>query len=172
MTSGIGYVFMTRPHLNIDENDDIQDNFLLTISKGSSNQARMIRQNLCMNCKSDTGFTIPSKFMPIITSSAESFETKDNILKIRETGENFIGNKIVYGDVQTESLNADTFNIEYTEYSDGSLLLLHKTWVDYIHAVKINKIKPKRYANVKEVTLVSSIFNQADDREYGDDYIM
>ena len=172
MTSGIGYIFMTRPHLNIIDNEDIQDNFLLAISKGTSQQSQMIKQNLCANYNTTGGSAIDSKFMPIITSSAESFETKDNILKIRETGENFVGNKIVYGDVQTESLNADTFNIEYTEYSDGSLLLLHKTWVDYIHAVKINKIRPKRYNNVKEVTLVSSIFKGADDREYGEDYVM
>ena len=171
MTSGIGYVFMTKPHLNLFNNKDIQDNFLYSIANGTTSLSKMIVENLDAFAPTD----IKTKFMPIITSSAENFETKDNILKTRETGENFIGNKIIYGDVQTESLNADTFSIQYKEYNDASLLLLHKTWVDYIHAVKINKIRPRRYSYVNNLTVVDAIPSHGDaytDQETGTDYVI
>lgn len=154
MTTGIGYVFMTKPHLHLYNNKDIQDNFLqfiadspLTDSLGKPTLNSLIIGSLDGAYGHSAVGNSPlkdTKFIPIITSSAESFETKDNILKTRETGENFLGNKIIYGDIQTESLGADTFNIEYTEYSDGALFLLHKTWVDYMHAIKRNKIRPYR----------------------------
>ena len=139
LSSGIGYIFITKPHLNLACNDNIDDPYLLSIHNGrGSGLAKRIVNSLDGVYGGDR--TTP--FIQLITNSAETFETKDNILKTKEYGYTFFVNKISVVDNETESFNGDTFTIEYTEYSDLALTYLHKTWVDYIHAVKFNTIQP------------------------------
>lgn len=163
-SSGIAYVFMTKPHLNLAKQKDIYDPFLRMMRDGNSELCKQTIANLDAKYGNGDG-----KFINIITNSAETFETKDNILKTKEDGETWVGDKIVFGDNQTESLGADTFNIEYTEYNDMALTYLHKTWVDYIHAVKRNKLHPYKstdtyntggcdYVQLKIIDYVSSVY--------------
>lgn len=165
LASGVGYVFMTKPHLNIALNEKIGDAFINSIKRSSSETAKQIVADL----DGLHGGGTHTKFINLITNSVEAFETKDISLKTRDIGETFLGEKLYWGDTMFESMGGDNFTLEFTEYSDMSITLLHKTWVDYIHAVKTNKIQPYRadmhgnttgvdYVKLRMVDYASSLY--------------
>lgn len=140
-SSNITYVFFTRPHMNLMYNNTIQDSFIRSMQGSSPDStAHQVLRNLdgLAEGASDSDNT----FNYILSNSVESFETKDNILKTKDLAENFSGGKLTLGDSMTDSLMSDTFTINYTEYSDMSITIMHKVWVDYIHMVKKNMAAP------------------------------
>ena len=155
LTSGIGYVFMTKPHLHISGNSSLGDPFIYTLRNSNSGPAKVVKQNL----DGVKGGSIDGNFMSIITNSVERFETQDVVLKTKEIGETFYGEKLHWGDNAFESYGGGSLTIEYTEYNDLVLTMLHKAWVDYIHGVKLDKIKPREeYIEKKIIDYVSSIY--------------
>ena len=145
LSSGVAYAFFTRPHLNLLRNKNILDPFLRSVKEANNNS---VAHKLMCDLDGLQGGSGNSSFIKVLTNSIESFECKDTVLKTREVGETFLGDKMSWGDTSIESTGPDTFTIEYTEYSDMSITLLHKIWLDYINAVKIDKIRPYR-ANKK-----------------------
>ena len=151
---------MTKPCLNIrgGQNELMGDPFLYSIGRGTSEVAKVIQDSLD---PLNTG-TSSVPFINIITNAVERFETKDLLLKTKEIGETFYGEKLHWGDNYFESIGGDVLTLEFTEYSDLSLTLLHKAWVDYIHAVKLNKVQTHRgkndFVEKKIIDYASSIY--------------
>jgi hypothetical protein len=163
---GISYVFFTKPQLNLTGGsfqnvnytaDKLKyDSFLYNLKTGTlGNLGTKILNSLDRK----SGLAQGSHLMPLITNSAKSFETKDTTIKTDEYYDNYLGNKIVVPGGTNESDTADTFTIDYTEYADLSLTLLHKVWVDYMHLVRRGMIDPHPdFAQLGIIDYVSSVY--------------
>lgn len=144
--SAITYVFFTRPCMNLITNPTIQDDFiryLQTFQDPSSPQYWVLR-NLDSEGKFKSQATAGqgNPFNTILSNLCTTLELRDNTISQVETGQNLLGNKLVYADSQTEAMTVNSMSIDYYETSDMMVTMLHKCWVDYMHLVKRNLAVP------------------------------
>lgn len=150
-SSGISYVFFTKPHCNLVKGDLKNDAFLNSLGK-LPNGKTLIDSLDGLNGSGN-------KLIKILSNSAENFDTKDTTLTTNELSENRIGSKLSIPGSTTDSTTIDSFAIDYTEYSDLGILFLHKAWVDYIHCVRRGIIAPNaNYIKEKVLDFVSSVY--------------
>jgi hypothetical protein len=159
---GISYVFFTKPHLNLLNNKSLAyaDSFLNNLKDLGTVGERILHSLDGGNSKEG------GKFISLITNSAENFETKDTMIKTEEMHENFVGSRMIFPTNTNESQTVDQFNIEYTEYADLSITLLHKAWVDYMNLVKKGVVNPYRgggnvnldYVHRRIIDYMSSVY--------------
>lgn len=153
-SSNITYIFFTKPQMNLMHAIYIGDDFIQSLqASGAESEGRTSRNILSQldGISSKNG----GCFNFLLSNSAESFDLKDNMLKTTEIGETRLGTKIILGDNAMESYNSGSFTVEYTEYSDLSIIKMHKIWMDYIHLVKHNKATPY----TSKQTKTPNIFN-------------
>lgn len=141
-----GYVFFTRPDLNIfkDGSDTILDQ---VFNRFEFADALAFDANLFRFLKNGKG----GSFINIISNYAENFDTSDEVLKVREDSETSTQWKIMYGGRQNESLAANTFSINYRDDRNLSLYKLNYIWHEYIHLISIGALKPTDYNRYKKI---------------------
>lgn len=145
LENSIGYVFFTKPDLNIL---DESGNFLeQTKKRPEFHDVMNTDPFLFKSLKSNQ----QGSFINILCNRAENFETSDETIKTRTTGETQNDWKIAYGGRDHESRAAGTFNIGYTDDRNISIYKLHKIWKDYIHLISMGYIEPSDYNRYKMV---------------------
>lgn len=155
LTSGIGYVFMTRPCCNLSETNVVKDDILGYLQKKAiwSN----IKSSLC-DPKYD-GEGSGSNLIYSVTNFVTSFDTKDLVLSTSTTGDNLYGQAIRLGNNIRESESADSLTLNFIENDDLYMTLLHLVWVRYIAQVRFGTFKPSDNAIAnKEIDYASSIY--------------
>lgn len=145
-STGIGYVFITRPDLNLFPGDtkltketnryhiNVLDPFIRHLNGTSI--GKEILTSLTQNQSFDKNFNIPSGFIPSITNHCKSFSPKDVQLDVLETQENMLGTRIVYGETTNKSISVDNFDLLFNELDSGFFIMLHKCWIEYINNVR------------------------------------
>jgi len=158
-TSGISYVFFTKPHLNIKKQPNTYDSFINSLKNAAGIGAKITNSLDGKNSSEGTNF------IALLTNSVESFDTKDTTIDTEEVADNFLGDKMILPMTTISSVTADNFSVEYNEYSDLSIMLLHKVWVDYMHLVKRGSLSPYKddkigldYIKDKIIDYVSSVY--------------
>jgi len=144
-----GYIFMTRPDLNIYNQDN-----LLSLKLGEQSASKLALRELITNgtvidketmsmLQKDTGF--PSAYMPVFTNLCSGFSPEDQTLDVLEKGETHHGAKVKYGKHAIHSRSAGSFTLNF---SDSKFLPIYKAlavWTDYIEMVFMGDMAPKEY---------------------------
>lgn len=170
LASSIGYIFFTKPDLNLinfnnptskDSSGPTEishlkyDTFLYAFAMTELGQKIMSSLTL----SNITYRSSNNNFINILTNLAENFDTKDVQMRTTEIGENFYGYKMSVPSTFIDSVTPDSFSINYTETSDLRITYLHKVWMDYMQAVKLGTISPKEiYRKNKIIDYMSSVY--------------
>lgn len=141
-----GYVFFTRPDLNLFKPNNSQDtvdnvgNYLGALGdlKGITSSADWSNYSAL---QSDTPFQCP--FIPILSNNAKNYSPEDQSIDIIEQGETNWGSKIKYGRHGVPSRSAGSFNITFSDTKDLHVYKLISLWTDYIENVYLGFISPK-----------------------------
>lgn len=168
-TGGIAYIFFTKPDMNLwgdpnhsnltwnlvkDTWQELDDSFLRTMKKDKKVGAKIFDSLDGGRSKFDHG-----PFIKLLSNTARNFEAKDTVLRTDEMAGNFVGHRLVLPGTTIDSESVDTVSINYNEYSDYSIMLLHKVWVDYINGVKRGTLWPKHtYIEHRVIDYVSSVY--------------
>lgn len=158
-TSSIGYIFFTKPDLNLN-NDTIRNRypFINVLNSSSNLSGKHILSSLSYS-DTEYGSIVPSNFITLLTNAATSFESKDTTISTEEYFDTKNKSKMVFPITLSESETVDSFSIEYDEYSDLSIIYLHKVWIDYMHMVRQNVVQPfDTYITDKSIDYMSSAY--------------
>lgn len=141
-----GYVFFTRPDLNLFED-------------GSGAIAPQIlgRYEFVDNLAFDLElfkFLKNGKggsFINILSNYAENFDLSDEVLKVREESQTATDWKIMYGGRQNESLAANTLTINYRDDRNLSIYKLNYIWHEYIHLISLGALSPTAFYRYNKI---------------------
>lgn len=154
LTSGIGYIFFTKPDLNLTEQNLNSDNFFQSLAETDFGKKVMSNLTNYISLNSSN-----SNFITLLTNTAENFDTKDIQAKTGEFSENFVGYKLSFPEEISESLSVDSFSVNYVEYSDLRITYLHKMWIDYIQYIRKGKfIADQNHIENRIIDYMSSVF--------------
>lgn len=149
LSKTFGHIFFTRPDLNLYG----EDGTLLSGPDSDPTFSYLDRTDraLLKTLTSDS-FTKKHDLNPFLSNKAESFETKDQVLKTKEYGETFTGYKVQYGTHTIDSDSAGEISILFTEDSNYSVYKIHKAWIDYISKVYRGELTASEY-NIRNFIL-------------------
>lgn len=140
--SGYGYVFFTRPDLNLNHKqlmDSSNDFYTFVKSLSEGKDGKKVLQSLT---KSNFIDTMPGKFINILTGSAMSFSPQDTTLRTKDVGETYSGYKVIMPSTNSDSISGQ-LSIEFEESQHLYITKLHKVWLDYMELVRRGFIEPK-----------------------------
>lgn len=154
------FIFMTRPDLNLfkesnprllGNSENIIDNTQLSEDvdripifryiHGLTDGTKDVLKSLEFYCGENN---ILTPWLSIISNQARSYDVMNRDLDTVFTAETFHGNKVVYGEPTFKHLISGTVDIAFKDRRDLSLYFTLKAWVEYIHAVSLGYITPKR----------------------------
>ena len=138
-----GYLFFTRPDLNILNGSGVLNDTLANVAgyremfKNGSNVDRMIIKSL----QQDTDFDSP--YLPVLSNQIKGYTPEDQTLDSYEKGDTHHGSKIRYGKHSTVSRTSGSFSLSVEDTSFLSVYKLISIWTDYIERVFIGDTDPK-----------------------------
>ena len=154
LTRTVGYVFFTRPDLNINVSSSeilMADTSLLYFNMQSQHSALLA--GLMSN------FSSSHKFLPLLSNRVTSIDISDENLKEKEVGDTLTGWKIAYGGTLLESQTANTVTTGFVDDNQLSIYLTLKMWEEYINAVSRGICSPKEtYLKTKQLDYACSIY--------------
>lgn len=142
----VGYIFFTKPDLNIlDDTGKVRDQAAALYSLRDIMRSRDIAyvQSLKMN--------YGPTFINLLSSYATNIDVVDVEMKPRTTSETSTNWKIMYGFRTSESRAANSLSINYGDDRNLAVYKTHKIWIEYINAVSLGLIDPKREYILKRV---------------------
>ena len=162
------YVFFVRPDLNILNHSTME----LQVTKSGKNTFHsnscpakdsflnymkqhhpIILQNL-----SSAGFG-DHDFIPYLVGRTESIQVPDIEIKEYNISQPYTGFNLPYGSHAYSSLTGGQFEVMFREDKDYKIHKMFKTWVEYIHAVSINKFEPRfTYIKNNKMDYACSVF--------------
>lgn len=150
-----GYIFMTRPDLNINENGELVDGIKINpYFDGLKRQDPEILDILQSSTR-----TIESPFINIFTNRFEGLSVPDITLETYDTMETIRGNKLSYARHTVKSKLGYSFSLALNEDKQQTVYKLIKTWIDYTSMIQRGVIKPKdEYRSSKVIDYASSLY--------------
>lgn len=151
LTRSRGYVFFTRPDLNIT-----MDN--ITSDAGS------IFFNICGRypdvVKSLTKSLSGShQFIPLLSNRCTGMDVQNEQLETKELGETITGWKLTYGMNIIKSRSAGSVSTSFVDDQSLSIYALFKIWCEYISSISRGIISPrKQYIRTKQLDYACSIY--------------
>lgn len=139
MNNTIGYVFLTRPDLNLF---DSNGNMLSQVA----NDPQLY---YVVNANKKTALSLTNKFSsdhdfnPILSNTITSLDVSDESIDTLETGETFTGFKTQYAKSNIRSMTAGTISVKYPETYNMSITHLFQLWCTYESSVYRGSLKPK-----------------------------
>jgi hypothetical protein len=163
LTTSIGYVFFTRPDLNLTAEYHSPTGSASGVAEASPLMLNMLSSHAGLASylmgKSGSQADNSHSFIPILTHCCTGFDISDETLDTVETGETFTGWKMNYGTSLVRSKSAGTVNIGFTDDNMLSVFKLMKTWIEYISSVYRGLITPKQeYVNRHILDYAISIY--------------
>ena len=146
-----GYVFFTRPDLNI--NSQIASTDIGLLFYNMSTQHVGIVGELLKD-------TYPEhQFNTLLCNRCTGIDIQDETLKTKEIGETLTGWKLNYATTTTESKTANTVTTGFIDDEQLSIYLIFKLWCEYISAVSKGTVSPKdTYKKSKILDYAISIY--------------
>ena len=154
ISNAIGYVFFTRPDLNIKDPKSG-----VALSQLAPLMYNMVFQHPELALSLTTDYTSLHYFIPYLSNKFLSIDIPDEQIKTREVGETLTGFKICYAFHNIESITANTVTTTFSEDEQLSTYLYFKLWTEYMAGVARGLIKPKRiYVKRKQLDYAISIY--------------
>jgi len=138
-----GYIFFTRPDLNIIANNGV-------LNRAFENDAgyRELYKNgtyidkmLISSLQQDTDFNSP--YLPVLTNQVKGYNPEDQTLDSVEKGDTHHGSKLKYGKHSIHSRTAGSFSLAIEETTYLSVYKLISIWTDYIEKIFLGDTDPK-----------------------------
>lgn len=146
-----GYVFFTRPDLNI-----VTDNLSNAVGLFFFNMAS---QHSGIIGSLETNTSSSHKFIPLLCNRCTGLELQDETLETKELNETLTGWKLNYGLNLIKSQTSNNLTTSFLEDEQLSIYLLFKIWGEYISAVSRGIMKPSdTYIHTKQLDYASSIY--------------
>lgn len=146
-----GYVFFTRPDLNI--NNQIASTDIGLLFYNMATQHAGIVGELLKD-------TYPEhQFNTLLCNRCTGLDIQDETLETKEIGESLTGWKLNYGISTTKSKTANTVTTSFIDDEQLSVYLIFKLWCEYITAVSRGTVSPKDvYKRSKIIDYATSIY--------------
>lgn len=148
LENSYGYIFFTRPELNLLNSDGSP----LSQTKNIVEFYDLLQSDLTLFKSLQSNITIkennysPLNFIAPLCNNARNFNTKDEIIKTRESAQTANDWRIIYGHRINDSRAADTVDITFSDNRNLSVYKLMKIWVNYINIITTsNRLKPRDY---------------------------
>ena len=161
MNNTIGYVFFTRPDLNLFNSDDTTGEATDILEQIQTDpQLYYIMQANPETAKTLTkGYSGEHHFNPLLSNTVMSLDVSDESIDTLETGETFTGYKTQYAKSNIRSMTAGTISITFPETYNAALTQLHQLWCAYESGVYRGLLKPKdKYIFGKELDYACNIY--------------
>lgn len=147
-----GYVFFTRPDLNIGDTD------LMTSDVGAL-FFNMLSQHSGIVSELSSSMSGNHKFMPLLCNRCTGIELADENLETKEVNETLTGFKLNYALNLLKSKSANTVSTSFIDDEQLSVYLMFKLWCEYISGVSRGVISPKaEYIHQKQLDYAISIY--------------
>lgn len=146
-----GYVFFTRPDLNITA--DI-----------TASEVGMLFYNMATQHAGIVGELLKDtwpehQFNTLLSNRCTGIDIQDETLKVKEVSETLTGWKLNYAGNLIESKSANTVTTSFIDDEQLSVYLIFKLWCEYISAVSRGSISPKAtYKRTKILDYAISIY--------------
>ena len=146
-----GYVFFTRPDLNITS--DI-----------TASEVGMLFYNMATQHAGIVGELLKDtwpghQFNTLLSNRCTGIDIQDETLKVKEVSETLTGWKLNYAGNLIESKSANTVTTSFIDDEQLSVYLIFKLWCEYISAVSRGSISPKAtYKRTKILDYAISIY--------------
>lgn len=151
LTNSKGYVFFTRPDINVDTDMGSSDIGLL-YTNISTRHPYVVKQLMKL-------MTGGHYFMPILGNRCTGLEISDESIETKELAETLTGWKLNYGGNLIKSKSAGTVTTSFIDDESLSIYLIFKLWVEYISAVSRGIVKPaENYLKTKQLDYANSIY--------------
>ena len=146
-----GYVFFTRPDLNINNQIASTDIGLLFYNMATQHPG-IVGELL--------KYTYPEhQFNTLLSNRCTGLDIQDENLKTKEIGETLTGWKLNYGINTNESKTANTVTTSFIDDEQLSVYLIFKLWCEYISAVSKGTVSPKDiYKRTKIIDYAIAIY--------------
>lgn len=142
----VGYLFFTKPDLNIiEDNGKVREESAVLYSLRDILRSRDVA--LVQSLKMNYGPT----FINLLSSYATNIDVSDVEMKPRNTSETSTNWKIMYGFRTSESKAANSLTINFEDDRNLSVYKTHKIWVEYINAITMGLMEPKRQYVLKRI---------------------
>ena len=140
LENSIGYVFFTKPDLNIfarySNAGTLNKDFS---SRVEFNDLLKTDPELFRNLQVNQG---NGPFIYPLTNAVKNFTTKDEIIKTRDSVETANDWKVVYGHRINDSRASDTVDLTFQDDRNLTVYKTLKIWVNYISLVTLGEISP------------------------------
>ena len=165
MNNTLGYVFFTRPDLNLFQSATTQSTASSIDSELHDQVASDPQLYYIMQANAETAKTLTKSydsthhFNPLLSNTIMSLDVSDESIDTLETGETFTGFKTQYAKSNIRSMTAGTISITFPEAYNMALTHLHQLWCAYESGVYRGLLKPKdQYIYGKELDYACDIY--------------
>ncbi len=154
-----GYVFFTRPDLNIVSSSVATSDIGMLMYNISTFYPGII-SGLQLNPQtSNAKFDNGHKFIPLLCNRCSGIDINDETLETKEVGDTYTGWKLNYGTTTIKSKTANSVTTSFFDDERLSIYLTFKLWEEYINGVSRGIILPKDvYIKTKQLDYAISIY--------------
>lgn len=145
LTKSFGYVFFTRPALNLYDHVSYTEIKLLDVVSRDPVYYYLDNNNRQLLRSLTKTFSGMHDFNPFLSNMAQSFELSDESIETIEHGKTFTGHMVKYGRHNIKSKTAGTFSVDYIDDNEYKVYKIHKAWCDYISKVYRGEFEPEEY---------------------------
>lgn len=139
----IGYVFFTKPDLNIALDDQFGGKRPGPLSDLGPMMSWLSTSHSVMVAELTQDSNSDHFFMTKMSSCCTGIDVADEMLETTEHGETFTGLKVVYGTTILKSKTAGTVSVAFEDDNMLSIYKMIKLWTEYISAVYRGLARPK-----------------------------
>ena len=154
-----GYVFFTRPDLNLRSSSGLASEIGLLINSVATYHAGIMASLEKAPSGGGASFDNGHQLIPLLCNRCTGLDINDETLETKEIGETYTGWKLNYGMNNIKSKSVNTVTTSFIDDEQLSIYLLFKLWTEYISNVSRGIIAPKdEYARSLQLDYANSIY--------------
>lgn len=154
-----GYVFFTRPDLNLVSTTGITSDIGLLINSMATQHSGIIAGLQKSPNLNGVSFDNGHKFIPLLCNRCTGLDINDETLETKEIGDTYTGWKLNYGTNTIKSKAANSVTTSFIDDEQLSIYLTFKLWEEYISNVSRGIISPKpEYVKTTQLDYANSIY--------------